>query len=191
MDEFERLLWKYNYDPGEIAFIADGFRNGFDIGYRGPPVVQLTSQNLKLRVGSEVILWNKIMKEVRLKRFAGPFEELPFDTYIQSPVGLVPKGENDTRLIFHLSHPRTGGSLNGETPEHLCSVQYCDFADAVRACLDHGKSCSVSKSDFSSAFHILGIRKDHWKYLVLKARSPLDHKIYFFVDKCLPFGGIY
>ena len=49
------------------------------------------------------------MKEVKLKRFAGPFESSPFEDFIQSPVGLVPKDNGkDTRLIFHLSYPRTG-----------------------------------------------------------------------------------
>ena len=48
------------------------------------------------------------MKEVRLKHFVGPFEEVPYDNFIQSPIGLVPKSEpGETRLIFHLSHPRT------------------------------------------------------------------------------------
>ena len=41
----------------------------------------------------------------------------------------------------------------------------------------------------SSAFCNLGIKREHWKYLVLKARNPKDHKIYYFVDKYLPFGA--
>ena len=28
-----------------------------------------------------------------------------------------------------------------------------------------------------------------FKYLIMKARSPIDHQWYFFVDKCLPFGA--
>ena len=31
------------------------------------------------------------MKEVKVKRLAGPYEEVPFENYIQSPIGLVPK----------------------------------------------------------------------------------------------------
>ena len=47
------------------------------------------------------------MKEVKEGRYAGPFESIPFDSYIQSPIGLVPKdGGKDTRLIFHLSYIR-------------------------------------------------------------------------------------
>ena len=76
------------------------------------------SPNLKLRVGSETILWNKLMKEVAAGRVAGPFKEIPFDEYIQSPIGLVPKGGGtDCRLIFHLSYPKTGESVNSGIPK--------------------------------------------------------------------------
>ena len=46
------------------------------------------------------------MKEIKERRYAGPFmkENFPFVNYIQSPIGLVPKAGNKTRLIFHLSY---------------------------------------------------------------------------------------
>ena len=40
-----------------------------------------------------------------------------------------------------------------------------------------------------SAFRNLGISKKDWKYLVMKAVSPIDGRTYYFVDKCLPFGA--
>ena len=52
-------------------------------------------------------------------------DDPPFDFFIQSPIGLVPKdGGEDTRLIFHLSYPRNGLSVNSEHPKEYCSVQY-------------------------------------------------------------------
>ena len=73
------------------------------------------------------------MKEVHLKRFAGPFNkaQLPFKKYIQSPVGLVPKGENETRLIFHLSYNFKGEkkSINANTPRE--NFNYRIFARYV------------------------------------------------------------
>ena len=63
-------------------------------------------QNCKGGQETEIILWNKVMKEVKEKRFAGPFKEIPFEHFIQSPIGLVPKdGGKYYRLIFHLSYP--------------------------------------------------------------------------------------
>ena len=152
--------------------------------------VRRTSPNLKLRIGNETILWNKMMKEVKEKRFAGPFENPPFEHFIQSPVGLVPKDDGKkTRLIFHLSYPRSGDSVNSLTPHEICKVKYCEFDDAIRRCLEEGVGCSIAKSDMSSAFRHLGIKKQHWQLLVMKAKSPFNGKFYYFVDKCLPFGS--
>ena len=67
------------------------------------------------------------MKEVKAGRYAGPFDEVPYDNFIQSPIGLVPKAGGKTRLIFHLSFEfkgEDGGSVNGCNPKEKCSVQY-------------------------------------------------------------------
>ena len=144
-----------------------------------------------MNVGDPIELWNKVMKEVKEKRYAGPFEQIPFENYIQSPIGLVPKDNGKkTRLIFHLSYPKGGTtSLNINTPKELCRVKYCEFDEAVKRCLEEGVLCAMVKSDMSAAFRNLGIKKLHWPYLVMIAVSPLDGKTYFFVDKCLPFGA--
>ena len=125
MDKLQELLIQTKYDPVETDCVVNGFKNGFDLGYRGRRSgVKCLAPNLKICVGSPTILWNKIMKEVKNKRYAGPFEKNPFDDhFIQLPVGLVPKdGGKDTRLIFHLSYPRNGSSINSETPKEFCTV---------------------------------------------------------------------
>ena len=191
VDSLEDLLKQSHYSHTESQFILEGFRYGFDIGYRGPTNIKRNAPNLKFRIGSKEILWNKIMKEVKAKRYAGPFKRIPYEFYMQSPVGLVPKdGGKDTRLIFHLSYPRTDGtSLNACTPKELCSVKYADFGDAIRLCALAGQNCAIGKSDMKSAFRNLGIKPDQFYLLVLKAESPIDGKTYYFIDKCLPFGG--
>ena len=150
----EKLLKLSRYNSKETEFLVNGFRHGFDIGYEGRENVRITAPNLKFRnVRNATILWNKMMKEVKEGRYAGPFEKLPFENYIQS----------------HTKYP--------------------DFNDAIQLCLKQGKGCHIAKSDMQSAFRNLGISKKHWKFLVMKAVSPLDGKTYYFVDKCLPFGA--
>ena len=137
------MLKEASYDPAEIQFLSEGFRQGFDIGYQGPEIRQSKSRNLPFQpgIGNPIEMWNKIMKEVKLKRVAGPFNEIPFDNFIQSPIGLVPKANNKTRLIFHLSYnfkdePNPdGNSVNACTPRELCSVKYNDLDTAIRQCL--------------------------------------------------------
>ena len=192
--ELKELLELSGYDQDKTQFLVNGFQNGFSIGYEGPKEVKITSPNLKITVGSKLDLWNKVMAEVKEGRYAGPYSTTPFEHFIQSPIGLVPKDKGTkTRLIFHLSYPRlkTGPqkSVNGNTPKEKCTVKYKDIEHAIRLCIELGKACKLGKSDMSHAFRNLGICKAHWRYLVMKAESPFDHKMYYFVDKCLPFGA--
>ena len=191
-DVLHDLLMESKYDVDETNFLVSGFQNGFSLGYSRKEKVKLTSRNLKLRTGNETILWNKVMKEVKAERYAGPFTEIPFeDDFIQSPIGLVLKdGGKACRLIFHLSHPKNGkDSVNINTPHESCRVNYAEFDHAVKLCMGEGVGCHVGKSDMKSAFRNLGILKRHWRYLILKVRDPKDRKTYYFIDKCLPFGA--
>ena len=118
--EFEELLKQANYNEDKTEFLIQGFTRGFSLEYMGPKRVAKKSANLKLSVGSPTELWNKIMTEVKAKRYAGPFRKIPYKYYIQSPVGLVPKDKGKkTRLIFHLSYPKTGDSVNSGIPDEL------------------------------------------------------------------------
>ena len=190
-DVLQKFLEETNYDTEKTQFLVNGFKDGFDLGYQGAENVQQKSPNLKLTIGNKTELWNKVMKEVKEKRYAGPFDVIPFENFIQSPIGLVPKDNGKkTRLIFHLSYPRnTDKSVNINTPKELTSVKYKDLDEAIRLCLKHGKTCMIGKSDLISAFRHICMNKKSWKYLVMKAQSPIDNKEYYFVDKCMPFGA--
>ena len=199
-ERLQQLLIETGYDQKKTDDIVRGFKDGFDLGYRGDFNVTKTSPNLKLRVGNETILWNKVMKEVKEGRYAGPFDNIPFDSYIQSPIGLVQKDNGaSTRLIFHLSYPRDGVSVNSETPQHLCKVQYPSFDQAIRTIMNEiaeyealgvfDRPIYVGKSDMRSAFRNLGMSPKWFRFLILKARNPIDGQWKFFADKCLPFGS--
>ena len=114
MDELEELLKESKYDKDKMDYLIQGFNKGFSIGYNGPQNRRDTSENLPLNnLGTTTDLWNKVMKEVKLNRYAGPysFEDLPVkQNFIQSPIGLVPKAGGKTRLIFHLSYDFKNGT---------------------------------------------------------------------------------
>ena len=138
------------------------------------------------------------MKEVKGHRYAGPFVKPPMDNFIQSPIGLVPKAGGKTRLIFHLSYDFGDEihqkSVNFHTPPELCKVRYNDLDHAVRLSIQilkhFGKSqLFYAKSDFSGAFRILPIKVSHRFCLILKARHPVTQQMFYFIDKCLPFGA--
>ena len=108
VDVLEQLLADTNLQEDKISKLVNGFQHGFDLGYRGPMERKNKASNLPFKpgVGDRMDMWNKIMKEVKLGRYTGPFleEELPFDFFVQSPIDLVPKAGGKTRLIFHLSY---------------------------------------------------------------------------------------
>ena len=201
VEQLVRFLKETKFKQSEIDFLENGFTNGFNIGYEGPTEQQSLSSNIPLTVGSKVELWNKIMKEVKLKRVAGPFSKPPFENFIQSPVGLVPKvgSENQTRLIFHLSYKFENsdakGSLNEHTPKEKCKVKYKDLDYAVRAYLKlvgkkkSNRTVYAGKTDIKSAFRLLPLSKSSWRWLIIKVQDPTTGEWKFFVDKCLPFGA--
>ena len=147
-DELRKLLVECRYDKNKTDFLIKGFSEGFSLEYNGPRDIQQTSHNLKLRDPShKIILWNKVMKEVKLERYTGPFKGAPpFKCFIQSAIGLVPKdGGRDMRLIFHLSYPRNSSkSVNFNMPHEKCLVTYPDFCKAVELCQKAGKCCKMS-----------------------------------------------
>ena len=132
------------------------------------------------------------MKEVEAGRYAGLYTEPPFEHFIQLLIRLVPKDHGKkTRLIFHLSYPRNGSnsSVNAGIPKEKCSVKYPDFSEAVKMCLKVGCFVKMGKSDMSMAFRQAPVRVCDRKILVLKAEHPVTKCVYYFVDKCFPFGS--
>ena len=102
VEKFNDILREVNYLNEKRRYLINGFTNGFDIGYQGPLDRRSYSENIPLRIGTPTQLWNQLMKEVELKRVAGPYNSIPFESFMQSPIGLVPKAGNKTRLIFQL-----------------------------------------------------------------------------------------
>ena len=202
VDVLERMLISSEFNKEDTTYLIKGFREGFDISYAGPLDRQDTSKNLPLSngIGDEIDLWQKMMKEVKAKRYAGPFLKIPFKNFVQSPIGLVPKAGNQTRQIFHLSYnfgkEERQQSINYFTPKELCSVKYNDFDHAIRSCIKliktSGQKCPVlwmGSSDVRSAFRLVPTKPENWPLMVMKARNPESGRMEFFVDKNLPFGS--
>ena len=162
--------------------------------YNGPMARKDHSENIPLRIGSKEELWEKMMKEVELSRYVGPFKEVPFNNFIQSPVGLVPKdGGRKTRLIFHLSYNfKASGnkSLNACIPREFCSVHYNDIDAAIECSFRVGSSVRqvfYGKTDVSSAFHLVLLKPSCFWLLVMKVKHPVTGETWYLINKCLPF----
>ena len=198
VEKLHKLICLSNYDSEKTNFLVQRFSEGFDMGYTGPTLRQDTAKNLPFSVGDKFDLWDKLMKEVKLGWVAGPFTQIPYHNYIQSPISLVPKQGNKTRLIFHLSFdfPSGNSSFNASIPKEACSVKYKDLEVAIKYCLQLLQESSngarivyFSKTDLVSAFRLVPCRVRDFRWLVMMAYDPWDGKKYFFLDKNLPFGS--
>ena len=213
IDKYQEYLIRTKFDRDKSKYLIEGFRQGFDIGYRGPMMRQDNAANIPLRIGTSQDVWDKLNKEVLMNRYAGPFKKIPYKYYMQSPIGLVPKSGNKMRLIFHLSYnfgssdSEDKQSLNYFTPKEWSKVQYKDLDYAIRTCLKLGRKTRnreyeaireqvareiystiyFSKTDLESAFRLVPIKPGQRCWLVMMTRNPENNELAFFVDKCLPF----
>jgi hypothetical protein len=158
-----------------------GFKHGFRLNYEGPREPRLC-KNLKSVTQYPDIAQQKIEKEIKAGRVAGPFNYLPLINLKVSPIGIVPKKTiGDFRLIHHLSYPE-GSSVNDFIDPKLCSVKYTEFDEAIHMVQDLGQNCYLFKMDIKNAFRLLPVHPDDFELLGFMFNGS------YYFDKCLPFG---
>lgn len=152
--------WLKGFDFNSFNYLIDGFKFGFDIGFRGSVTQHEVSNLLSARSKPEVVE-GKVKKELEGNRFVGPFREKPFKLMQLSPLGLAEKKTPGTyRMIHHLSFPE-GSSINDGIPEECCHVQYASIQDTIDIINSVGKNAFYAKTDISSAFGIINKKKSH------------------------------
>lgn len=114
------------------------------------------------------IVTDKLHKEIEAGRVAGPFSAPPFDNFVVSPLGIVPKkAPNEFRLIQHLSYPHEN-SVNSGIPVDFSSVRYASIQDAIVFVKLLGVGCYLAKTDIKSAFRIIPIHPEDYPLLGMK-----------------------
>lgn len=122
------------------------------------------------------------MKEVALGRVAGPFQQLPRQDLVCSPLGLVPKKEKGKyRLIHNLSSP-PGLSVNDKLDPELCTVRYTTFDAAIQKLQRLGEGALMAKADIEDAFCLLPVHPEDTRLLGFTFEGE------FFIDLCMPMG---
>ena len=176
------LLNLIKHYPIELnrQILSEGFLFGFKVGYEGPRLPTFC-RNLVSAHQNNDELEQKLLKELKLGRIAGPFSYRPFTNLRLSPVGLIPKKSGGWRLIHNLSYP-IGKSVNSHIDPQNCSVQYTSFDKVLNTVSTVGPNSLMGRMDVSSAFRLLPI---HPKDFVLFGFKFNDN---YFFDKCLPMG---
>ena len=106
----------YGYNRKDKNFLIQGFKKGFKIGTNeippDPSVKNSKSLDKDIDYARE-----KIAKEVKAGRMAGPYDFPPLRNFHVSPIGLREKKTGGYRLIHNLSYPYDDSSVNAGIPE--------------------------------------------------------------------------
>jgi hypothetical protein len=144
------------YDPTKLSYLKRGFSEGFRLNFEGK-VASYTCRNLASVNSNKAVVRDKIEKEIRTGRVAGPFDSPPFPNFRSSPIGVVPKKTpGEFRMIQDLSSPH-GNSVNDGIPAEAKTVHYASIQDAITKIKALKNPVFLAKTDIKSAFRIVPV----------------------------------
>lgn len=163
------------------AWVLEGFRCGFSIGYEGPYQPRFTPNSVSTLKNPKAVD-DFLAKETASGRIKGPFEEPPFQVMVCSSLNMIPKSTpGQFRPILDLSLPK-GISVNDCIPQVAKSTVYPSVQDAVLLIQKLGPGCFLAKEDFKAAFRQIGVKPEQYWLLGLEWKGS------FFHDTVLPQG---
>ena len=172
--------------------LLQGICKGVDIGYQ---VKRKTvwSGNWKSAVDNGSVVNEYLTAEVALGRKAGPFNQLPFLTYVRLPMGIVIMKCSDSVkycIIHDLSWP-PGDSVNNHIdPDLICCI-YASFDQAVSLIKKQGVGALMAKLDLADASKHILVHPEDWPLLCSFWDISLpDGSVcrQYYIDLFLPFS---
>ncbi|XP_053170466.1 uncharacterized protein LOC128354229 [Scomber japonicus] len=115
-----------------------------------------------------------LSKEIEQGFMIGPFSQPPFPTFRISPLGIATrKYSGKQRIIIDLSAPHGTSvpSVNSLIPSEDYSLHYATINHAIALIKLAGKNSWLSKTDITSAFKVLLIHPDFWRFFGVKWRG--------------------
>ena len=124
-----------------------------------------------------------IHKELSLGRIPGPFKSLPFDNFVISPLGLVPKKETGKYRIIHDLSFSKSDYVNLFISDAEATVQYESLDYIVKIVKMDGQFSMIAKTNIEEVFWFLPMHPGDYHLLGFS----LGNNAYYY-DKCLPVG---
>jgi hypothetical protein len=193
VDVFEALTLTSPFEV-EVRLICEGFRHGFDTGYRfvqkSPGVLDSIREfpNPPSSVEQALAISRTIANEFAEGYIGGGTCLPPFPDAVVSPIRAIPKKECTVPTgKFRLIHNLTKGSASAFSVNECIDkndfpIHYSCVDDAIRMIQRLGSDCRLSKIDIKAAFRLLCVRQEFWRTMVYK----WEGKYYF--ETRLPFG---
>ncbi len=177
--ELERELVNHP-DKDFVSQLIHNLQHGCRIGYTGPEFTHI-AHHLPSALAQPTVIDEALQKECRAGRMAGPYPHPPCTNLRCSGLGVVPKKDGGSRIIYHLSAPH-GYSVNDFINPLDFSLSYCSIDEAIAMVNQLGPGALMGKIDLKSAFRLCPVRKQDWHYLGIHWKGA------YYIDKCLPFG---
>ena len=170
-------------DQRLVAFVLDGLRNGFRLGFQHSKKLKSAKSNKASANQHSEVIDRYLANEVSLGRVAGPFSSPPFPTLHVSSFGVIPKkGQpGKWRLIVDLSSPGGLSVNDGIDPEEF-SMQYITVDQIIRMISSLGVGALIAKFDVEAAYRNIAVHPSDRYLLGMKWRK------HYYVDLALPFG---
>ena len=166
-----------------MAYILEGIRNGFRIGFNySSGTCKSSANNMASAEANPEPVDNYLMIELQTNRIIQVPQEYREKVQI-SRFGVIPKANQPGKwqLILDLSSP-DGSSVNDGVDPCLCSMSYISVDTAVAQILKLGKNALLAKVDIEHVYRNIPVHCDDRHLLGMNWRG----KIY--IDSVLPFG---
>lgn len=122
-------------------------RFGAFIGYQGPGAYIVSCNLFSALLNPDVI--QQKLKDNLLAGCVIPATQIT--SFISSPLGLVPKPNEDLRRIYHLSFPH-GSSVNNFIPKEAANLKYATLENILARIRRAGRGATIMKKDIKDAF---------------------------------------
>ena len=170
------------YDTALLQFLVQGFQYGFKLGCTQFDSFSVINNHPSVRK-NPIVVCRKLNKELHLNRISGPYSFKPFDNFVCSPLGLVPKKTpGEFRIIHDLSFPE-GNSVNEHISRENATVQYESIENVIQLIKKFGQGALMAKLDVEDGFRNIPIHPSDHHFLGFI----WENQYYF--DKCLPMGA--
>ncbi|KAE8238997.1 hypothetical protein A4X13_0g8295 [Tilletia indica] len=166
--------------------LPSGLRDGFCIGIPHLDSTLIQENHNSARSQPSIIAAT-IDRELAAGRYHGPFSSTELQSFLgnfqTSPLGLVPKGTDNWRLIQDFSWPRSGASINSFLSSDDWPTTWGTARNVVRTLLALPSSAQAAVRDVADAFRLVNLHPSQWPGTVVRGEDGL-----FYVDMCLGFG---
>jgi hypothetical protein len=188
-DEWERLL--NNISPfNNFPDVPIGIRFGFDMGVHSPPTVTYTPPNHNSALLFPEHVMSYIQNELSLGRYSGPFSRSELESLIgpfrTSPLGTVPKGSTDRRIVQDFSFPRNDPKFSSVNYQINIDDFKCDwgtFNEVRNIVINAPQGSEAATLDVDSAFRRCPITPSQQRNFVIHWDNS------FYIDHNAPFGA--